>query len=34
VINSRRFRAILDGVAGLLFLGFAVRLFLTERRFA
>jgi threonine/homoserine/homoserine lactone efflux protein len=34
VVGSPRFRAALDGVAGLLFLGFAVRLFLTERRFA
>lgn len=34
VARSRRFRAALDGVAGLLFLGFAVRLFLTERRLA
>lgn len=32
--GSRRFRAAIDGVAGLLFLGFALRLFLTERRFA
>ena len=30
---SRRFRAALEGAAGLLFLGFAVRLFLTGRRF-
>lgn len=34
VAGSRRFRAAIDGIAGLLFLGFAVRLFLTERRFA
>lgn len=34
VARSRHFRAALDGVAGLLFLGFALRLFLTERRLA
>ncbi len=34
VAASRRFRAAVEGAAGLLFLGFAVRLFLTERRFA
>lgn len=34
VVGSSRFRAALDGAAGLLFLGFAARLFLTERRFA
>lgn len=34
LIGSRAFRVALEGVAGLLFLGFAVRLFLTERRFA
>ncbi len=34
VINNRRFRAVVDGIAGMLFLGFALRLFLTERKFA
>jgi threonine/homoserine/homoserine lactone efflux protein len=34
VMNSRGFRAAIDGMAGLLFIGFAARLFLTERRFA
>lgn len=34
VVANPRVRATLDGAAGLLFLGFAVRLFLTERRFA
>lgn len=32
--GSRRFRAALEGLSGVLFLGFALRLFLTERRFA
>ena len=34
VLSSRRVRSILDGIAGVLFLGFAVRLLLTERKFA
>ncbi|MGP1395202.1 MAG: LysE family translocator [Inquilinaceae bacterium] len=34
LVGNRAFRVALDGVAGLLFLGFAVRLFLTERKFA
>lgn len=34
VISSPRIRAVLDGLSGLLFLGFAARLFLTERRCA
>jgi threonine/homoserine/homoserine lactone efflux protein len=34
IVNNRRFRAAVDGIAGVLFLAFAVRLFLTERRFA
>jgi threonine/homoserine/homoserine lactone efflux protein len=34
VAASRRFRAAIDGLAGILFLGFAARLFLTERRLA
>ncbi|MEZ5935616.1 MAG: hypothetical protein R3F54_27625 [Alphaproteobacteria bacterium] len=34
VMNNRGFRAAIDGIAGLLFIGFAARLFLTERRFA
>jgi threonine/homoserine/homoserine lactone efflux protein len=34
VTGSRAFRVALEGVSGLLFLGFAVRLFFTERRFA
>jgi len=34
VLTSRALRSVLDGVAGLLFLGFALRLLLTERRFA
>ena len=34
IVGSSRFRAALDGTAGLLFLGFAARLFLTERRLA
>jgi len=33
VLTSRTMRVVLDGVAGVLFLGFAVRLLLTERRF-
>jgi hypothetical protein len=33
-VANPRFRAALDGISGLLFLGFAVRLVLTERRFA
>lgn len=34
VFANARIRATLDGMAGLLFLGFALRLFLTERKFA
>lgn len=34
VFANARIRAALDGAAGLLFLGFALRLFLTERKFA
>jgi threonine/homoserine/homoserine lactone efflux protein len=34
LIGSARARAVIDGIAGLLFLGFAARLFLTERRYA
>jgi threonine/homoserine/homoserine lactone efflux protein len=34
VFANTRIRAALDGAAGLLFLGFALRLFLTERKFA
>ncbi len=34
LLTSRSVRTVLDGVAGVLFLGFAVRLLLTERRFA
>lgn len=34
VAGNARFRAALDGVAGLLFLGFAARLLLAERRLA
>jgi len=34
VLASPRVRAALDGFAGILFLGFAVRLLLTERKFA
>jgi threonine/homoserine/homoserine lactone efflux protein len=34
VAGNHRFRAALEGLGGLLFLGFAVRLFLTERRLA
>ncbi|PWC40704.1 LysE family translocator [Azospirillum sp. TSO22-1] len=34
VLTSRALRTALDGVAGVLFLGFALRLLLTERRFA
>ncbi|CAO3416936.1 LysE family translocator [Azospirillum doebereinerae] len=34
VLSSPRVRAALDGVAGVLFLGFAVRLLLTDRKFA
>jgi threonine/homoserine/homoserine lactone efflux protein len=34
IVNNRRFRAITDGIAGVLFLALALRLFLTERRFA
>lgn len=33
-VQSPRFAAILDGVAGILFIGFALRLFLTERKLA
>lgn len=34
VLSDLRVKAVLDGVAGVLFLGFAVRLLLTDRRFA
>lgn len=34
VFANARIRAALDGTAGLLFLGFALRLFLTDRKFA
>ena len=34
LLTSRTMRTVLDGVAGVLFLGFALRLLLTERRFA
>lgn len=34
VLRNARVKAVLDGVAGVLFLGFALRLLLTERRFA
>ncbi|MGQ9370379.1 LysE family transporter [Azospirillum sp. ST 5-10] len=34
VLTSRRMQVVLDGLCGVLFLGFAVRLLLTERRFA
>lgn len=34
LLTSRTMRMALDGVAGVLFLGFALRLLLTERRFA
>lgn len=34
LMGSARVRATLDGVAGIIFIGFAVRLFLTERKFA
>lgn len=34
LMTSRTVHAVLDAVAGVLFLGFAVRLLLTERRFA
>lgn len=34
VFRNPKARAMLDGVAGFLFLGFALRLFLTERKFA
>lgn len=33
-LSNARVRAVLDGVAGVLFLGFAVRLLLTDRRIA
>ena len=33
-LSNARIRAVLDGVAGVLFLGFAVRLLLTDRRIA
>ncbi|TWA71088.1 threonine/homoserine/homoserine lactone efflux protein [Azospirillum brasilense] len=33
-LSSARVRAVLDGVAGVLFLGFALRLLLTDRRIA
>ncbi|WP_029007194.1 LysE family transporter [Azospirillum halopraeferens] len=33
-LTSARLRGVLDGLCGVLFLGFAVRLLLTERRFA
>ena len=32
VLQSHRFRALLNAVAGLMFVGFAIRLFMTERR--
>jgi len=34
VLSNARVKAVLDGVAGVLFLGFAVRLLLTDRRIA
>lgn len=34
LLTGRTMRTVLDGVAGVLFLGFALRLLLTERRFA
>jgi threonine/homoserine/homoserine lactone efflux protein len=34
VLSSPRVRTALDGIAGVLFLGFAVRLLLTDRKFA
>ncbi|AWU93116.1 LysE family translocator [Azospirillum ramasamyi] len=34
VLSSPRVRAALDGIAGVLFLGFALRLLLTDRKFA
>lgn len=34
LLSSPRVRAVMDGVAGVLFLGFALRLLLTERRVA
>lgn len=34
LMGNVRVRAALDGIAGVIFLGFAVRLFLTERKFA
>ena len=33
-LSNERVRAVLDGIAGVLFLGFAVRLLLTDRRIA
>ena len=33
-LSNARIRAVLDGIAGVLFLGFAVRLLLTDRRIA
>lgn len=34
VLSSRRMKTALDGLAGVLFLGFALRLLLTDRKFA
>ncbi|GAB3438651.1 LysE family translocator [Insolitispirillum peregrinum] len=34
LMGSTRIRAALDGIAGVIFIGFAIRLFLTERKFA
>ncbi len=34
LLSSRRMRTALDGLAGVLFLGFALRLLLTDRKFA
>ncbi|MGP1253898.1 MAG: LysE family translocator [Kiloniellales bacterium] len=34
LLRTRAFNALLNGVSGLLFIGFAIRVFLTERKFA
>ena len=34
LLRTRAFTALLNGVSGLLFIGFAIRVFLTERKFA
>ena len=34
LLRMRLFNVLLNGITGLLFIGFAIRIFLTERKFA